>query len=223
MQREDLCIYCQGDLLSPSFLYSDYVRSFEKLETLECSNGRFRIHHIARIKGCKSHYFHILCLYDYFNHYVNSKRSTRGRNRLLTCPDRRCNAPFTSWTDIVLLNPGDCAIINNTLVKLCPNLLARWDTGDPIVTDFSIPLNTVTYLAKGNNLQLFHTMNYGLYCCFLISLEVDPFLCDVHIPQLPYVHKTTKPTSLKMSNAGEKGEIASRFFAHFFCWNPDYN
>ena len=132
-----------------SFLYSDYVRSVDKLDTLECSNEFFRIHHIVRIKGCISHYFHSS---DYFNRFVNSKRSTRGRSRLLTCPNCKCSVPFTSWTDVILLSPVDCAVINNSLVKLHPNLLARWDTGDPIVTVFSTPLNTVAYSAKGTHL-----------------------------------------------------------------------
>ena len=139
-RREDVCIYCHTDVFLPSVLYEDYVRKAEEVENKECFNGFLRIYSIVRINNCSGHFWHALCLFDFWSNYCASKQSTRGRGKNLFCPLERCQSPWKSWLDIIVLKPFECFAFNGHLVKLSSNLIRRYDEGEELVQDFRIHL-----------------------------------------------------------------------------------
>ena len=154
-RRRDVanCISCDGELLSPSFLYGDYVRRFSEIERIECSNKFLKIYSIVRNKNC-SHFWHSICLYDFLINYWESRVTTRGKGGLLRCPQKHCQVPWYSFSDIVVLNPRDVFCLDGNLVKLSADLMEKINDERVIFKDCKIPINRDTVnnqaYSKGN-------------------------------------------------------------------------
>ena len=148
-----LCVYCNEDIYSPSFLYSDYCRKFSELESITVSNDtRLRSYGIVHIRQC-SHLWHSICLFDCWTNNSHVGRMTRSRGPFLHCVIPTCSVRWTSWQDIFQLLPKDTFPCGPHLVKLSRYLMSKYNAGDPIVKDLHIP-NIYTKAVPSSSHQL---------------------------------------------------------------------